>query len=287
LLALFLNVVCIFISGWLALRTQMMETAAASMLAQSEADYSSDALAPFAPLDEAIILQVTQDSQQLQATPAAGSTPVAVVPLNTVPATAMATETAVPSPTATPSPTTPATATLTPTASATPTAIPTETANPTATATFWPTATPTPTSTPLPTATDTPLPPPPPPTATATATNTAIPTVTLSPTETPTATATLIPDQALIPILACVDADSDDSFIAYFGYLNENDIIVNIPVGSGNFFTPPPDNRGQPTQFLPGLHEHVFSATSPGHALIWHLDGNVIIANNDGPPCDE
>jgi hypothetical protein len=296
LMALFINVVCIFGSVWLALQTQMMETAAASMLAQGEADYSSDALVPFAPLDESIILQVTQDGRQLQATPDAASTPVAVVPLHTVPATATATETAVPSPTITPSPTNSATATPFPTASATPTTMPTDTATPTATATFWPTAT----ATPLPTATDTPVPPPPPPTATATATatasatatatmtatSTATPTATLLPTETPTATATPIPDHPLIPILECVELASDDGFVAHFGYLNENDIIVTIPIGSRNFFAPPPDDRGQPVEFLPGRQEYVFSAESPGHVLTWHLDGTIIIANSNGSPCD-
>jgi hypothetical protein len=320
--ALLLNVVCIFISVWLALHIQGTETATASMLAQSSADYSRDALAPMAPLADTIIAQVTQDSHQLRITPAVVSTPVGLVPLHTAAATTTptATETAVSPPTATP----PATATATTSATATtttqPTAIPSATASVTAsaTATSWPTATGTPT--PLATATDTPIPPPPPvatattvpptatatpapftPTATATATATLpatpTPTATLPPTATATPTATLSPTatatstpvtgQPLHPVLECVTVAADDSYVAYFGYLNENDITVIIPIGPDNRFTPPPNDRGQPTLFLPGRQYHIFSVASPGHALVWHLDGSTATAGSDGPPCTQ
>ena len=368
LLALTLNVACVFLSVRLALQTQMMQTAAASMLAQSEADYSSDAVAPFAPLSDTIILQVTQDSQQLLDIPEVASTPVAVVPLYTATASPTTTETAVSSPTAaisdptpvseatptdpaiaatatatnsptttaTPQPTasatitatpwptvTPtatatdvppppppqpppplptatetavfptATATHTPIATSTPTALPTQT--PTTTATFTATTTPTTTPTHTPTATATATTPPtttPTHTPTATATATMPPTATPTQTPTATATATATPTSTpviglpLQPLFNCIEPITGGGFIAYFGYNNPNDVAVAIPIGANNRFIPTPEDRGQPTNFLPGQHMQAFAATSSGSALIWQLDGSNASANNGSPHCD-
>ena len=48
---------------------------------------------------------------------------------------------------------------------------------------------------------------------------------------------------------------------AYFGYNNPNSQTVTIQPGQPrNFFFQPPEDRGQPTQFLPGVRHYAFAA---------------------------
>ncbi len=54
------------------------------------------------------------------------------------------------------------------------------------------------------------------------------------------------------PILEGIRVEPDGSYTAYFGYKNENDTPVTIPVGSSNKFSPNPIDRGQPTLFSVG-----------------------------------
>jgi hypothetical protein len=66
---------------------------------------------------------------------------------------------------------------------------------------------------------------------------------------------------------------SDGSRLFYFGYINRGAEVV-VPIGPDNTFEPGPADRGQPTTFLPGRHEHVF--TIPVTAkftgkLVWTL----------------
>ncbi|MFO7538330.1 MAG: alpha/beta hydrolase, partial [Chloroflexota bacterium] len=194
-------------------------------------------------------------------TPTASSTPTPISTQTPTP-TALPTHTATATPTATPLPT--STPTVTPTATLLPTNTPTATS----------TATPLPTNTPTSAPTATPLP-----------TNTPPPTATPLPTETPLPTSTPITGQPLRPILECVAVASDGSFIAFFGYRNDNEITIDIPIGSSNYFTPWPHYRGQPTSFLPGRQYAVFWAYSSGYNLVWHLDGRTATAGSGGPPC--
>jgi predicted extracellular nuclease len=76
-----------------------------------------------------------------------------------------------------------------------------------------------------------------------------------------------------IPIVECVTINGN-SFTARFGYLSANLYDVVIPLGPNNFFSPAPEDRGQPTLFRPGLQLNVFSATHSGNGtLTWNLNG--------------
>ena len=55
----------------------------------------------------------------------------------------------------------------------------------------------------------------------------------------------------------------DGSRVIYFGYINRQPTEVDIPVGAGNGFEPGAADRGQPTHFLQGRHEHVFTVKVP------------------------
>ena len=50
----------------------------------------------------------------------------------------------------------------------------------------------------------------------------------------------------------------DGTRLFYFGYINRGPEVV-VPLGPDNSFEPGPADRGQPTTFLPGRHEHVFT----------------------------
>gem|GEM_PF-6871921 len=68
--------------------------------------------------------------------------------------------------------------------------------------------------------------------------------------------------------------DNYDTYIAYFGYKSENAQLVNIAVGSKNFFNTSPQGQGQPVHFEPGRQTNVFSVTfKAGSSLTWKVKG--------------
>lgn len=81
----------------------------------------------------------------------------------------------------------------------------------------------------------------------------------------------------VLPIVDCVEYDPGTNVLTgHFGYINSGPSNRIIPVSSQNFFTPAPDDRGQPTSFKPGHQRRVFEATldlSQGSELIWSLSG--------------
>lgn len=81
------------------------------------------------------------------------------------------------------------------------------------------------------------------------------------------------PTKSVRPVLECVVKKSDSSYIAWFGYLNENAVPITIPVGPNNKFTPTPIDRGQTTVFEPGRKYKVFSVPFNGSNLVWTLKG--------------
>ncbi|MEP6988159.1 MAG: hypothetical protein ABI970_21325, partial [Chloroflexota bacterium] len=123
------------------------------------------------------------------------------------------------------------------------------------------------------------------------------------------------PTLAITPLLECVvkvsSGDDDDhhhsgdksrvtdnqhnggdssSYIAYFGYKNENDQLVSIPIGYSNKFSPSPDNQSQPSKFEPGQQHFVFSVKFSGSNLTWTLKGpdgqtRSITASKYSTPC--
>lgn len=81
----------------------------------------------------------------------------------------------------------------------------------------------------------------------------------------------------IIPIAECVQIDhATGEAIGHFGYASQSDTSQSIPVGSNNFFSPPPINRGQSQTFDPGLHISEFTVTwDPANhtTLTWTLLG--------------
>ena len=66
----------------------------------------------------------------------------------------------------------------------------------------------------------------------------------------------------------------DGSFTLLFGYFNRNSSDTPIAVGPDNRVSPAPDDRGQPTNFLPLRQWHVFRVAVPAGwdgEVIWTL----------------
>ncbi len=88
------------------------------------------------------------------------------------------------------------------------------------------------------------------------------------------------------PVLECVRNNGDGTYTAYFGYKNENDVSVYIPVGNKNKFTPTPQDRGQTKVFLPGRKYKVFTVNFNGSNLVWTLNGRTSTASSNSAPCN-
>lgn len=83
------------------------------------------------------------------------------------------------------------------------------------------------------------------------------------------------PTSKLTPLVTCVDVNTDGTITAHFGYTNIWTNQINVPVGNRpgqvNYFSPDPEDRGQPTKFQPGTFNDVFTVTFSG-TLTWFLD---------------
>jgi YD repeat-containing protein len=90
--------------------------------------------------------------------------------------------------------------------------------------------------------------------------------------------------QPVRPVLEYVVDNPDGTFTAWFGYDNLNPTQVSIPFGHDNRFTPPPQDRGQPTTFLPGRREAVFSLNFTNGNPTWRLDGESVSAGRNQKP---
>lgn len=86
--------------------------------------------------------------------------------------------------------------------------------------------------------------------------------------------------------------DSYDTYVAYFGYKNENSHLITIPIGSNNAFNTYSKSQGQPTQFEPGRQAFVFAVTFKGSSnLVWSLRGpdgemRTATATKSSTPCE-
>jgi uncharacterized repeat protein (TIGR01451 family) len=88
------------------------------------------------------------------------------------------------------------------------------------------------------------------------------------------------------PMLECVAFANGAPSVAYWGYRNDNDFPVTIPIGDTNKFTPGAQDRGQPTEFEPGRLIGVVATSFGGAAaLIWHLDGATASASSGSTHC--
>eukprot|EP00698_Gefionella_okellyi_P005339 TRINITY_DN1485_c0_g1_i1.p1 TRINITY_DN1485_c0_g1~~TRINITY_DN1485_c0_g1_i1.p1 ORF type:complete len:2800 (-),score=545.81 TRINITY_DN1485_c0_g1_i1:920-9319(-) len=93
------------------------------------------------------------------------------------------------------------------------------------------------------------------------------------------------PIQAVLPLLLCVNSNTDGSYSAYFGYYNPNQYYVSIG-GDANVFSPSPENRAQPSRFQPGemgvYPSAAFAVTWDGaQPLTWFLNGRTATATSN------
>ncbi len=97
----------------------------------------------------------------------------------------------------------------------------------------------------------------------------------------------------VFPTLQCVTNNGNGTYTAYFGYVNNSSSSVSIPIDethSKNMFTSNPKDRGQPTVFLPGTHEFVFSVVFDGNKITWMIkEDNAarqkVDASSSSPAC--
>lgn len=91
--------------------------------------------------------------------------------------------------------------------------------------------------------------------------------------------------QPITPLVECVKNNGGGSYTARFGYRNDNTKSVFVPVGTNNKFSPTPENRGQPTIFLPGRNYQVFSVNFDGKNLVWNIFSKKVTASKNSTPC--
>ena len=84
--------------------------------------------------------------------------------------------------------------------------------------------------------------------------------------------------QNIAPVYEGWEPNPDGTMSLYFGYMNRNwKEELDIPIGSNNFFEPGPQDRGQPTHFLPRRQKQIFSIVVPkdfprDRSLVWTLN---------------
>lgn len=86
------------------------------------------------------------------------------------------------------------------------------------------------------------------------------------------------------PVLECVDALPDGTYVAHFGYKNHAAWTVERPVGSDNRFHPSAMDRGQPESFEPGRQIDVFTVPFTG-TLVWKLGSKTSTASAGSQRC--
>ena len=82
----------------------------------------------------------------------------------------------------------------------------------------------------------------------------------------------------IYPVFDGWETLEDGSVEFYFGYMNRHPSPITIALGPDNAFEPAPTDQNQPTNFLPGRHEHVFTIRKPkgfDGKLIWTLKSGV------------
>ncbi|MDZ4058319.1 MAG: hypothetical protein U1D69_15410, partial [Polynucleobacter sp.] len=87
------------------------------------------------------------------------------------------------------------------------------------------------------------------------------------------------------PILECVSHNANGTFTAFFGFQNDNDSPVSLPIGEYNRFVPGLQDRGQPYSFASGrtptYPEASFSVDFDGSPLVWVLNDRTVTASSN------
>ena len=91
------------------------------------------------------------------------------------------------------------------------------------------------------------------------------------------------------PRLVCVMPLANGQTAAWFGYVNERDADVTLPIGEDNSMSPGEPGRGQPVRFAAkvaiGTKDKAFAVAFAGRELKWILDGREAVATPDSPRC--
>lgn len=96
----------------------------------------------------------------------------------------------------------------------------------------------------------------------------------------PVAASAIERGEPIVPFLNCkVWIPDQQRLVAFFGYHNPNAEAVTIEIGPGNIFVPSPGNRGQLTEFKPGIHPRAFYVIfNPFFEqwIVWNLNGSTV-----------
>jgi len=93
---------------------------------------------------------------------------------------------------------------------------------------------------------------------------------------------------SLVPVLECVEALGHGKLRAHFGYENDSEDELYVPLSERNNFRPSPRDRDQPSHFKPGKHEQIVSVTfEDSESVTWALDGEEAWADSDSPRCGD
>jgi hypothetical protein len=96
----------------------------------------------------------------------------------------------------------------------------------------------------------------------------------------------------ITPFITCIEPFEDGSgFIANFGYESFEPSPIQILVGVDNFFSPLPEDRNQPTVFLPGYFERAFRihflTSTANPTLRWSFLDNKVFATDGVKVCPD
>jgi hypothetical protein len=91
------------------------------------------------------------------------------------------------------------------------------------------------------------------------------------------------PRGQLRPVTECVIVNGDGTFTAFFGYDNATGRPVEVRTGEHNRVSGA--RVAAPSSFASGRHVAVFSATTDGRAITWHLDDREATATPRSQPC--
>jgi hypothetical protein len=87
------------------------------------------------------------------------------------------------------------------------------------------------------------------------------------------------------PVVECVSINGDGSFTAVFGSDNPSNVSRTLVIGPDNFFSPPAEDRGQPTIFPAKRSVATFSVAFDGEPMTWTLNGKAVTVSSSSPSC--
>lgn len=99
------------------------------------------------------------------------------------------------------------------------------------------------------------------------------------------------PAGSLKPFVDCYWDNRDGTITVSVGVTSSNSATVSVPVGTDNRVTVGAINRGQPTDFRPGVHSNVWAATvtygDVASGVNWSLTGSQVQLGGAVPACTQ